>query len=173
MATESSSSVLDEGRSNEDPPKSLIERAPKLSQQGLVILMIGMALTPIITVFAINSILPPVYQGKLDAKISLQNVPPDSFYQMPLQKRPELESAVIVVENISDVEWTHFYVRVNRYYDIFDTEPFPPGTARTYRLDRFVARVGAVFDIRYVQVKHVEIYARVPIGARRTYEQNF
>lgn len=153
--------------------KSLPDRTIVLTGCGLTILLFLMFTVPVVTIFALFWYLPPVHEGKLEAEIRLENVPPPSFYEMKIPDRPKIETAHVVVENLSDYDWTNFYVRVNRHYEIFDQEPIPAGETRRYRLDRFIARVGAVLDIRLVQVKHVEIYARVPEGARFTFEEDF
>ncbi len=153
--------------------KSLLERTPKLSKRGLTFLLIVMCIIPTVTILALYNLMPAVYPGELDAKVNLVNVPADSYYRLPIEERNEIESASVAIYNIGDVEWTNFYVRVNRHYNIYDTESFPPGASRIYRLDRFVAKIGAMLDTRHVQVKQIEIYARVPSGARYTFDKDF
>ncbi|HMO15721.1 MAG TPA: hypothetical protein PKD64_16670 [Pirellulaceae bacterium] len=173
MNLESSTSISDDKALVDESKRSLIDRAPKLSRRVFILLLVLVALVPAVAVYWINQILGPAYQGKLEASILLVDVPPAPYYELPIRERPEIEAARVIIHNESDSEWTHVNVRINRHYEVYDMEPLPAKTSRSYLLDRFVARVGAVLDIRQVKIKQVEVYGRVPSGGRGTYQQRF
>ena len=156
------------------PVSTAFEAAPRLSSHGLTILLIGMCLVPAVTIFALKQYLPPVYQGKLQASISAEDLPPASFYDIDYRKRPPVKSSgVLVVHNESDQEWTHVNIRLNKHYQIGSRDAIPAGETRRYRLDRFVSRTGARFQVRYNPLKYVQVYARRPTKDRATYSTDF
>lgn len=150
------------------------ENAPKLSSRGLTTLLIGMCLVPMVTLFALKQYLPPVFEGKLQANISAEQLPAASFYDTDYRERPPVhEPGVLIIENDSDQDWTHLSIRVNKHYQIASREPIVAGEARRYRLDRFVSRTGARFQVRYNPLKYVQIYARRPTGDRATFSSAY
>ena len=82
--------------------------------------------------------------------------------------------AALVIRNTGEEEWTNINVRINRDFQVHEHDfPIKPGQERGFYLDRFVTRTGAMLDVRWVQIRHVEIYARLPDGSRATFEQDF
>jgi len=150
------------------------ENAPKLSSRGLTSLLIGMCMVPVVTLFALKQFLPPVYEGKLEASITAEELPPASFYDVDFRERPPVDSAgVLIINNESDQEWTHLSIRINKHYQIASQEPIAAGESKRYRLDRFVSRTGARFQLRYNPLKYVQIYARRPSKDRATFSSAF
>jgi len=62
---------------------------------------------------------------------------------------------------------------VNGYYQIYDSEPIPAKSSKAYKLDRFVSRAGARFQLRYNPLKSARIYARRPTHDRATWACEF
>lgn len=146
------------------------ENAPTLSSRGLTSLLIGMCLVPVVTLFALKQFLPPVHEGKLTASIAAEELPPASFYDVDYRERPPVDSAgVLIVNNESDQDWTHLSIRINKHYQIASQDPIEAGQTKRYRLDRFVSRTGARFQLRYNPLKYVQIYARRPTSERATF----
>jgi hypothetical protein len=77
------------------------------------------------------------------------------------------------VRNKSEQVWTMLNIQINNFYQIYDRVPLNPGEERTYELDRFVTRTGAMFDLRYNPVKNVRVYARRPTRDRATFFKDF
>jgi len=156
---------------NDPHATGLIERMPQLSSRGLTLLLIIGFIFPALIILGLFYILPPVQEQQLPAAVGWSNVPPPSFYRTDPSGRPKIENAELWVTNQSDKQWTNFYIRINRHYSIFDQRVFPAGETRSYQLNRFVARMGATYDISIVPLRNVEIYARMPSGARFTYDR--
>ncbi len=114
--------------------------------------------------------MPPVAEGKLDAEISAILLPDPSIYSRKFSERPEVEGGLLVVRNAGEEDWTHINIWVNGNYQIYDLDPIQAGKSREYKLDRFVTRSGATYDLRYNQLKKALIYARMPKGNRATRE---
>lgn len=148
-------------------------QAPRLTHRGLTLLLIAMCLIPTITIFALWAYLPPVFEGQLEADARTTNLPPAEFYQQPFQDRPRYSGGQLHVLNRSDQVWTMLNVQINHFYQIYDREPLNPGEERTYELDRFVTRTGAIFDLRYNPVRNVRVYARRPTRDRATFFKDF
>ena len=55
--------------------------APKLSRQGLIWLLTGMCLVPLVTLIVLQLTMPPVRPGSLSASVTLLSVPPASYYE--------------------------------------------------------------------------------------------
>ncbi len=147
--------------------------APVLTHRGLALLLVAMCLVPTITIFALWSYLPPVYEGQLEGDARTTNLPPAEFYDQPFRDRQPFEAGQLHVLNRSDQVWTMLNVQINHFYQIYDREPLNPGEERAYELDRFVTRTGAIFDLRYNPVKNVRVYARRPTRDRATFFKDF
>lgn len=147
--------------------------APRLTHRGLTLLLVAMCLVPTITIFSLWSYLPPVFEGELEADARTTNLPAAEFYEQPFRDRPKVAGGQLHVLNKSDQVWTMLNVQINHFYQIYDRDPLNPGEERTYELDRFVTRTGAIFDLRYNPVKNVRVYARRPTRDRATFFKDF
>ncbi|MGI9518307.1 MAG: hypothetical protein ACR2NP_14725 [Pirellulaceae bacterium] len=147
--------------------------APVLTRQGLIWLLTVMCLVPLVTLIVLQLTMPPVRPGSLAATVKLLSVPPRSYYETPLAERIEFPDASIEITNTGENPWTHINVRINNgHYQIYEYEvPLEPGQSRSFLLDRFVNRSGAVFRPGIVRPHNVEIYARLPDRSRGTFEQ--
>ncbi len=153
---------------------SVLQKAPILSRRGLTVLLALMCLVPVLTILALQLTMPPVHTGKLHAEVALRNVPPQVYYDLDADQRVPFPTASLVVKNRGNETWTHLNIRINRHYQIYEHKyPIEPGQERGFLLDRFVSRTGAVFDVRLVQPKNVEIYARLPDKSRATHVEDF
>lgn len=164
----------------ESPPADRVDRSssalritPTLSPRGLSILLCVMCLIPVITIFQLWRILPPVYEGELEAAVSARNLPDAEFYELPFEERPAVPTGQLLIRNLSDQDWTHLNIQINRHYQIYDTVPIAAGQTREFDLDRFVSRTGARFQLRYNPLEFVRIYARRPTRDRATFEFDF
>ena len=159
------------------PPDSVtmtpLDRAPQLSSRGLTILLSIMCLVPVVTIAALFSYLPSVYEGKLEAAVSAEGLPPGSFYDEHYSKRPKVENGILMVHNQSEQDWTHLNIQINRHYQIYEHRTLEAGQSRPFRTDRFVSRTGAKFDLRYNPLSHVRVYARRPTKDRATFATSF
>ena len=157
-----------------EPHSSAIDGAPTLTPRGLTAILAVMCIIPVVTILGLWQMMPPVYEGQLEAGARGVNLPPASFYDDEYDERPEVAGpGELLVSNKSDQEWTHLNIQVNRHYQIYDVEPIPAGAQRTFRLDRFLSRTGAKFQVRYNPLKSVRIYARRPGGDRATFYYEF
>lgn len=147
--------------------------APRLTHRGLTTLLIGMCLVPTIVVFSLWQYLPPVYEGQLEGDARTTNLPSDEFYARPFGDRERVTGGELHVLNKSDQIWTMLNIQINNFYQIYDRVPLNPGEERTYELNRFVTRTGAMFDLRYNPVKNVRVYARRPTRDRATFFKDF
>ena len=147
--------------------------SPKLSKRMLTVTLLVMMAIPVVTILTLWTVMPPVYEGQLEASVSTMGLPHPDFYQVPYDERPEFEGGSIVVRNNSDVDWTHLKMQVNHNYSTFDIEPIEAGTEKEFLLSKFITRDGKSFKIRYVPIEHFRIYARRPGGDRATFGQDF
>jgi hypothetical protein len=144
-----------------------------MTARGLTILLCLMCVVPVVTIVALWRMMPPVYEGQLEASVTAIDLPPEGFYDRFYTERPDWNSGKLVVRNESEQDWTHLNIQVNRHYQIYDIEPIPAHGERTYELYRFVSRTGARFQLRYNQLKSVRIYARRPTHDRATFYHEF
>jgi hypothetical protein len=145
-----------------------------LSSRQLTFLLMLMCLTPIVIITLIFNTLGDVKLNQLPARIELIGGVPDSYYDLPFEQRTYLPEMQVAVTNIGSDPWTNLYVRINHHYSIIETgAPFRPGETREYLVNRFTSKTGAYFDMRYVSVKDVMVYARMPDKSRATYERRF
>jgi hypothetical protein len=147
--------------------------APRLSRGRLTIMLVLMCVVPLLTIFTLFQILPPVEEGTLEASVSAEGLPAAEFYEIAYDQRAPFAGGVLVVNNESTQDWTHLNIQVNRNYQIYDIEPIPAGGSAKFQLDRFVSRTGARFSLRYNPLKSVRIYARRPTKDRATFYYEF
>ncbi len=156
-----------------DAQSQALANAPHLSARGLTLLLAFMCLVPVVTIIALFNYLPPVYEGKLDASVSAEGLPPGKFYETYYSERPDVPHGILIVHNDGDQDWTHLNIQVNKHYQIYEHRPIPAGESRRFRTDRFVSRTGAKFDLRYNPLRYVRIYARRPEGDRATFATDY
>ncbi len=149
------------------------QAAPKMSHRSLTWLLSLMCLVPVITILALWQYLPQVYEGQLKAEVYAQGLPPKEYYSTEYHKRLPVSDGVLVLKNISDVDWTHLNVQVNGNYQIYDRETIPAGRQREYILGKFLNRTGAKFQLQYNELNRVRVYARRPTKDRATFEHKF
>lgn len=152
---------------------SVRSSAPRLTQRGLTVLLLGMCLIPAVTICVLWSYLPRVYEGELRANAWTEDLPPAEFYELPFGQRQRVHKGSVHICNESDQVWTMLNVQINHFYQIYDRDELLPGQTRAYELKKFVTRTGAAFDLRYNPVRNVRIYARRPTKDRATYFKDF
>ena len=150
-----------------------VRGAPTLSSIGLTRLLVAMCLVPVVTIASLFWYMPPVEEGKLEASVSAEGLPATSFYETDRGDKSVVKDAVLIVNNDSDQDWTHLNIQINKHYQIYEREPIPARESRRYRLDRFITRTGAKFDISINPLKFVRIYARRPTKDRATFVTDF
>ena len=156
------SSPASETTANDAPfPRSTaMQASPQLSSAALTRLLIGMCLLPIITITVLFMILGPAAEADLDCQFAAVNLPDAEFYAIDYRERDEYVGGELIVSNREDVDWTHLNIQVNGHYQVYDQEPIPAGSSKTFKLDRFVTRAGAKFSLRYNELKSARIYVR-------------
>ncbi len=154
------------------PMSSMMAAAPSLSRRGLTSLLVLMCIVPIGTVTVLQITMPPVKPNTLTAQVSMVDVPPPIYYERDLEDRLIFPDATLVVKNMGQQAWTHLNIRINGgHYQVYEhAAPLEPGHERSYLLNRFVNRSGAVFQVGITRPDSVEIYARLPDKSRGTYE---
>ncbi len=159
----------------DDHHVGLMLDAPELTSRGLTMMLIVMCLVPVVIITVLQLTMPPVRPGYLQAEISLRNVPPASYYQLPPDQRRQFPEAEILVTNTMDVPWTNLNIRINNgSYQIYDHEhPMEAGQQRSFLLKKFVHRSGAEFQVGFVRPVDVEIYGALPDRSRATFEYSF
>lgn len=152
-----------------------LAEAPALGSRGLTVLLLLMCLVPVVTIVALQIYMPPVNPGYLQAEIELRDVPPRSYYELSPDQRREFPEAEVLITNVMDVPWSNLNIRINHgHYQIYDHEfPIEPGQQRAFRLNRFVHRSGAVYQVGVVRPRHLEIYAALPDRSRATLDYSF
>lgn len=149
------------------------QSAPRLSHRGLTWTLALMTLIPATVIAVLWQYMPPVFEGQLEAEITAEGLPPADYYQVRYDLRPPHSGGELVVRNLSDVDWTHLNMQVNRHYQIYDIAPIPAGETRRFRLNSFISRTGARFSLQYNQLFMARIYARRPTRDRATFVQKF
>ncbi len=132
-----------------------------------------MCLTPVVIILTLFSYMPPVYEGLLEAKLTATGLPPQVYYEEKYYERTGHEGGQLIVENLSDQDWTHLNIQVNKHYQIIDKVPIKAHSVKAFDLDRFVNRTGARFNLRYNELASARIYARRPTRDRATYACDF
>ena len=146
---------------------------PKLSHGLLTGTLITMCIVPVLLIFLLFAYLPPVHEGQLEASVGAAGLPAAAFYDTRYDLRPAVPTGELIVRNESDQDWTHLNIQINKHYQIYERNPIPAGEERRFKLDRFVTRTGATFELRYNPLKHVRIYARRPTKDRATFATDF
>jgi hypothetical protein len=149
------------------------KKAPQLSHRSLTIMLSLMCLIPVVTIAVLWGYLPAVHEGQLEANVIAKDLPGKDFYSIDYYDRPTWERGFIILQNKSDLDWTHLEVRVNGNYQVYDRDPIPAHGERTYDLARFLNRTGARFSLQYNELNRIRIYARRPTKDRATYVQTF
>ena len=149
------------------------KNAPVLSHRWLTTLLIVMCALPIAVIFALFYGLPQTHEGTLEASIDADGLPTATFYDTEYYDRPAVPTGDLLVTNNSEQDWTHLNIQVNKHYQIYDVEPIKAGETCRFKLDKFVSRTGARFDLRYNPLRYVRIYARRPTKDRATYSSEF
>ena len=145
-----------------------------LSRRWLTIMLGVMCVIPIVTISVLWQILPPVYEHQLDASVRLEGTPVSEYYELQVRDRPAIKGGIVIVKNESDEAWTNMIIRVNRSFMAYEKDaPLEAGAERQFELSRFQTRTSNRLDLRYHQIKNIEVYARLPSGARATHETDF
>ncbi len=153
---------------------TIVASAPVLSRRWLVILMAVMCCTPVITIFVLFRILPPVHEQELPAAVRFEGVPSAAYYETDVKQRAPVRQAILVLKNMGEEEWTNMIIRVNRSYMAYEKDkPLKPGEERVFDLGRFQTRRAVFLDLKYRPISNVQVYARLPSGARATYDVDF
>lgn len=147
--------------------------SPQLSHQTLTGLLMGMCAIPVVTILVLWQYLPPVFEGKLEANVFAEGLPSREFYEVEYYKRPEFVGGFLVLQNLSQQDWTHLNIQINGNYQIYDIEPIKAQSEKRYQLDRFLNRTGARFSTQYNELQRVRIYARRETKDRATFYQEF
>jgi len=77
-----------------------------------------MCLTPVVIILTLFRYMPPVYEGLLEAKLTATGLPPQVYYEEKYYERTGHEGGQLIVENLSDQDWTHLNIQVNKHYQI-------------------------------------------------------
>lgn len=152
---------------------TVYQNAPRLTQRALTTTLVAMCVIPVLVIMAMFIYLPQVHEGDLQASVSAAGLPAAVFYSQDYDQRPPVAPGELIIRNDSDQDWTHLNIQINGYYQIYVREPIPAGQERSFKLDRFVTRTGATFDLRYNPLKYVRIYARRQTKDRATYSTEF
>lgn len=173
MSTISATHSQTRDTANQLHDTAAVLQAPRLGHRALSVILIIMCLVPVITIYCLWQFLPPVYEGQLEAAVSAEQLPPADFYMVDYHKRPPYDAGILVISNLSEQDWTHLNIQVNKHYQIYDVAPIGAGETRKFELNRFLSRTGARFSVRYNQLKSVRIYARRPSRDRATFYHEF
>ena len=171
-----SSAPINQLEPAETPATSVLAAAPRLSARGLTILLVLMCCVPVVVIAILFAVLPPSPEKTLQAGVRLIGCPDSDYYDTHFaQREPAGDDAVLILKNDSDDEWTHMYLRINRLFsaDAYEGEPLAPGEEKVFEISRFQTRTGAQLDLTYNPVRNVEVYARLPSGARAVYVRDF
>ena len=152
---------------------SVASNIPTMSPKALQYTLLVMCLVPVTIILALFSYMPPVYEGQLECKITAAGLPSQAFYKPRYDLRPEFGGGELIVENLSDQDWTHLNLQINHHYQIHDSKPIAAGEKRVFKLERFLNRTGARFKVRYNELNYARVYARRPSRDRATYACNF
>jgi len=144
-----------------------------MSPKGLKITLAVMCAVPVIVILALFSYMPDVVEGQLECKVTAEGLPSQAFYEQRYDLRPEFGGGQLVVENLSDQDWTHLNLQINHHYQIHDSEPIAAHSKRKFDLERFQNRTGARFKVRYNELNYARVYARRPTRDRAVYECDF
>ena len=152
---------------------SIAKPMATLSPNSLRWILGAMCVTPVVIILALFAYMPPVYEGLLEAKLTASGLPPQVYYEEKYFDRVGHEGGQLIVENLSDQDWTHLNIQVNKHYQIIDKVPIKAHSVKAFDLDRFVNRTGARFSVQYNELASARIYARRPTRDRATYSCEF
>ena len=152
---------------------TLANDIPTMSPRGLQLTLLVMCLVPVTIILALFSYMPPVYEGELECRITATGLPSQAFYETRYDLRPEFGGGELIVENLSDQDWTHLNLQINHHYQIHDSKPIAAHDKRVFKLERFLNRTGARFKVRYNELNYARVYARRPSRDRATYACEF
>jgi hypothetical protein len=155
------------------PRSTVMQKSPQLSKGALTRLLIGMCLLPIITITVLFMILDPAAEGTLDCEFAAVGLPDADFYAIDYWERDEYSGGDLIVSNLEEVDWTHLNIQINGHYQVYDQEPIPAGSSKTFKMERFVTRAGSKFSLRYNELKSARIYARRATRDRAIYYCEF
>ncbi len=170
--------TFDNPSSNQETPGPFRSKYQKLSptigSKHFYMVLVLLCSLPVAIIAVIWQYLPPTESGKLQAKVQAAGLPEPDYYVIDYRERlPWTGGGELLVTNLSDEEWTHLTITINKNYQIMDTKSIHPGETVSFRLDRFVSRSGATFKLRYNELKSAMIYARRPSKKRATYYHEF
>ena len=149
------------------------QAAPEIGRNFFFKILVLLCCLPVLVIAVIWQYLPPVEEGKLQAKVSAIGIPKPDYYEVDYKLRQPFEGGELVVQNTSDQEWTHLNITINNAYQIFEIKPIQAGETARFELNRFVSRSGARFSLQYNELRNVLIYARRPTKDRATFYQEF
>lgn len=152
---------------------SIAKPMATLSPNALRWILAAMCIIPVAIILALFAYMPPVYEGLLECKITAAGLPPAIYYEEEYYDRIPHEGGQLIVENLSDQDWTHLNIQVNKHYQIIDKVPIKAHSVKVFDLDRFVNRTGARFSVQYNELSAARIYARRPTRDRATYACEF
>lgn len=158
---------------NESLLSSQQKAAPEIKRGTFFIILVFLCVLPVSVIALISQFLPPAQEGALLAKVTPVGIPAPSYYEIDYREREPFEGGELLVQNISDQEWTHLNITINKAYQIIDIVPIKPGESKAFELNRFVSRSGARFSLQYNELRSVLIYARRPTKDRATFYQEF
>lgn len=151
-----------------------IGAAPVLSRKWLITLLAVMCCVPVITIAVLWQILPPVYEHELPAAVRFEGIPSAAYYEIDVKDRDPVQKAILVLKNEGDEEWTNMIIRINRTYMAYEKDkPLAPGEEQVFDLNRFQTRRAVFFDLKYHRINNIQVYARLPSGARATYDVDY
>jgi hypothetical protein len=96
------------------------------------------------------------------AAVVLVSIASTGCYKAP-EEPLKLEGNMLTVSNVSDDEWTHVEIWLNRNFRMI-TPSIPPGKRFQASLDTFVTGFGQRFNFKRMQVKDVRLMAKLPDG---------
>ena len=159
----------------EKPEQNIVEQTPKLSPYALSGMLILMCIVPLATIAFLWLKLPPARVESLEAEIVPVNLLAEEEFRLPFDERkfPSPPPAV-VVRNVGDEEWTLVNVRINNWFEYYETHlPIPPGGEITVLLHFCRGKDGTPFDPLQQPLRQVRVFARLPAGYRATYTEEF
>ena len=159
----------------EKPGRNIVEQTPKLSPYALSGMLILMCIIPLAAIAFLWAKLPPARVESLEAEIVPVNLLPPEEFEQPFDKRvfPSIPPSVIV-RNVGDEEWTLVNVRINKWFEYYETHhPIPPSGEIEVQLHRCRGKDGTPFDPLQQPLRQVRIFARLPAGYRATHTEEF
>lgn len=154
---------------------NIVENTPKLSPYALSVMLILMCIVPLATIGFLWAKLPPASVESLQAEIIPVNLlPAEVFKQRYDQRLFRGAPPSLIVRNVGDQEWTLVNVRINKWFEYYETHhPIPPGGEIEVQLHRCRGKDGTPFNPLQQPLRQVRIFARLPGGGRATYSQEF